>query len=88
VDDRINRAPVDRYTPFHTAAGVGAAAVGLPWYVTLLASLAFEVVENGVQHRVPSIFANSSANDSLPNAVCDTLAVMLGWAAVDVLRSR
>lgn len=87
MDDRINRVPVDRYTAFHVAGGVVAGAVGLPWYVTLLGSLAFECLENGIQYRIPSIFAGSGANDSLENSVCDTLAVMLGWGAVDLFKS-
>lgn len=88
MDDRINRSPVDRFTLLHVAAGMAAGAVRLPWWLTLVGSLAFEVMENGVQPATPSIFAGSAPSDSLSNSVGDTLAVMLGWGLVDVLRSR
>ncbi len=77
-DAGINRDAVDRYTSAHFGVGVTAAAVGLPWWATLLGSIAWEVAEDRIKDAIPGVFPYSS-HDTLLNAGTDTLAVMAGW---------
>lgn len=77
-EDGINAHAVDRYTSAHFGVGVTAAVAGLPWWATLIGSIAWELAEDRLKDAIPGVFPYSS-HDTLLNASTDTLAVMAGW---------
>ena len=85
-DDRINSAPVDRWTLLHLASGGVSSAFGVPFPVFAVAAIWFEIVENVFQGSIPSVFPHTAPNDSLANATIDVAASMAAWAVVDALK--
>jgi hypothetical protein len=79
-DAHINNAAIDRYTSAHFGVGATAAAFGVPWWLALAGSIAWEVAEDALKDKIPTAFPYSS-HDSLLNASTDTIAVMAGWGA-------
>lgn len=75
----INIAPIDRYTSAHAGMGVLLARAQFPWWGALLASIVWEISENGLKRQFPRLFPYTSI-DSWWNAAVDTAAFMAGYA--------
>ena len=80
----INGDAVDRFTLAHGAAGVLLGLGRVPWWAALGLAVGWELAERPLKRAVPRIFPHAS-QDSLANATCDVLAVMLGWGAMKLL---
>lgn len=76
----INVVPIDRYTSAHAGMGALLARGGVPWWGALIASVGWELAENGFKKLAPELFPYSSV-DSFANAAMDTAAFMVGYAA-------
>jgi hypothetical protein len=74
----INQSAVDRYTSIHAGFGATMAYLGVPWWAAMMASIAWELVEDSLKQAVPGVFPYAS-HDSAANAIGDTVAVMAGW---------
>lgn len=77
--DEINRAIVDRYTIGHFSLGVLYGTLKMPWWLALIFTVGFEIVERPLKRHSPMFFPAPS-QDSLANSIGDSTAVMLGWA--------
>lgn len=75
---KINKTPVDRFSFVHLATGIGSGIVGVPAWLALSGSLAFEAFETPMKKRVPKKFPDPSP-DTPANAAVDVLAYMAGW---------
>ena len=87
TDNRINSAPLDRFTVLHLLSGAGLAAIAVPLWASAGLSIGFELAENALQPKVASIFPETAPHDTIVNSTADVLALCLGWFLFDVLRS-
>ena len=73
---------VDRYTLVHAASGFVLGRVGAPWWAALGVSIAWELAEPSLK-RSPTWrrWFPDPTQDTLTNAVGDTLGLMGGWYA-------
>lgn len=81
---QINGDAIDRYTLGHGAAGILMGLGRLPWWGALGLAVGWEIVERPLKDQFPKAFPNAT-QDTVPNAVCDALAVMVGFALVKFL---
>lgn len=65
----------DRYTSAHAGVGIAAAYYRLPWWATVAVVVGWEVIENELKDRFPSLFPYSS-HDSLGNSLVDAGAAL------------
>ena len=73
------QALVDRWTTGHGAIGVLYGSVtNMPWWLAAALAVGWEIVENPLKDRYPDFFPDSKY-DSLPTAVGDAAAVMIGF---------
>lgn len=77
-EDRINRAPIDRYTSAHAGVGVAVAAWDIRPLAAVGIAVGWEIVENAMKAAFPEIFPYSS-HDSVANAVTDTAANLIAY---------
>lgn len=75
----MNEDVVDRFTLAHVVAGYALAEWGLSWEQTLLASIAWELLEPVLKESRPELFPHPTP-DSLANKVADVVATMIGWS--------
>lgn len=72
--------PLDRFTVGHGMIGFCLGLWGVPWWVALTSTLAFELIENfALKPHVPRIFPVGTP-DTFANAAFDVTAWMGGWA--------
>ena len=83
----INGDALDRFTLAHAASGAVAGALKSPWWATLAGALLWELVERPLKNKYPEAFPNSS-QDTVPNAICDVAAIMVGWGAAQLIFHR
>jgi hypothetical protein len=70
---------VDRWSGAHASMGVLYGSVTkMPWWLALGLAVGWEIVENPLKDRYPDFFPDAK-HDSLPNAVADAAAVMVGY---------
>lgn len=70
--------PVDRFTAAHAALGFTLGIWGTPWWVALLSTLGFELIEDGLKRVTPGLFP-VGAPDPWLNSFFDSAAWMAGW---------
>lgn len=70
--------PVDRFTAAHAALGFSLGLWGAPWWVALLSTLGFELVEDGLKRIAPGVFPVGDP-DTWSNSILDSAAWMAGW---------
>jgi hypothetical protein len=80
----INYHLFDRYTIAHGCVGVGLGVMRAKWWQALLFTIGWEIIETPLKRAFPRAFPYSS-EDSLANAVGDSMAVMAGWAGWKML---
>jgi hypothetical protein len=52
---------------------------GMPWYLALATTLAFEFMEDGIKRAAPGMFPDGRP-DTWANSLVDSGAWMTGWA--------
>lgn len=77
---QINAELVDRFTLVHAGVGVLLGYVGLSGGVAAAVAVGWELLERPLKDSYPQLFPNPS-QDSLPNMIGDSVAMMLGWMA-------
>lgn len=77
----VNWPMCDRFTLVHFGIGCTYAVLGLPFLVTLVLAVLWELVENPLKAYCPWIFPHATA-DTLRNSIGDSLAVCGGWICV------
>ena len=81
----MGRAFVDQYSLLHFATGIVAYFWGISAWVTIIAHLLFELVENTekgitiINRYLKWWPGGKPYADTVPNSIGDTLATMLGW---------
>ena len=80
----INRAPVDRFTAVHVAAGAGARTLNIPLPLVMLAAVGWEIAETPLKKRFPGRFPSPSL-DSAVNTSWDITAAVLGYAGAEAM---
>jgi hypothetical protein len=75
----INEAPFDRFTLAHVVVGYLLKRGGWSAESTLIAAIAWEVVEPMLKENSPDAFPHPE-KDSAENKVVDVVATMIGWA--------
>jgi hypothetical protein len=80
----VNYDFVDRFTFVHASIGVVYGLLGLNFVWTFALAVGWELVENPMKAYLPMIFPHASS-DTLRNSVGDTLAVLAGWGAIQLL---
>ena len=80
MTSRKQTAWVDKWTAVHVGTGVLAGGVGLPLWIYVPASLAYEVMEQYLESNPKNIFA-ASGPEVIPNVVVDVLTGLAGYAA-------
>jgi len=81
---QINYALFDRYTIAHGAVGVGLGVMRAKWWQALALTVAWELIETPIKRRFPGAFPYKT-EDSLQNAIGDSIGVMAGWGAWKLL---
>ena len=76
----VNYSLFDRYTVAHYATGIGLGVMRLKWWQALLFSIGWEIIETPLKRAVPGVFPYSS-EDTLVNAIGDTIGMMAGWGS-------
>jgi hypothetical protein len=74
----INYAVVDRYTFAHYGLGAVMARARAPWWAVLGTAIGWEFAERGLKRALPEMFPYAT-QDTIPNAVGDGVALLLGW---------
>jgi hypothetical protein len=74
----VNHGMFDRYALAHGAVGVGLGVARAKWWQALAFTVAWELVESPLKRRFPRAFPYSS-EDTMRNAIGDSIAVMAGW---------
>lgn len=73
------QALVDQWTVGHGAVGVLYGSVtNIPWWLALAFAVSWEYIENPLKDDYPDFFPDTK-HDTIPNAVADAAAVMLGF---------
>ena len=80
----INYGLVDRWTVGHLGVGTWMGLLKLPWWGALLVSVGWEIVERPLKDRLFWKMTGAT-QDTLPNAVADVVATMLGWGIMRAL---
>lgn len=75
-----NQKPVDGWTAVHVMAGIGAAAIGLPWWLAIGGAVAYEFLEHRVESDPDNVFGTSGP-EVLSNAIIDVLVFAAAYAA-------
>lgn len=75
----VNYPVVDRWTGVHFGVGYVLGRLNAPWWVEIMLSVGWEIVEVPLKKRVPAIFPASTI-DSPQNKIGDVVAMTLGWA--------
>lgn len=81
----INGDPVDRFTLAHAGVGFGYGLLKLPFVATVVLAIGWELLERPLKDRFPAMFPHAS-QDTAPNALLDSAAVLGGWALGRSLR--
>ena len=81
---RVNKDPIDLFTAFHFAAGVGGYAAGLNVWTVAAIAVAWEFVEPSLKKSAPGVFPDPSG-DSVPNATMDILAAVGGFYSAQIV---
>jgi hypothetical protein len=81
MDHRVNKAPVDRWTTAHFAAGCIGGATNIDPLLFMLGAVGWEILERELKKNKPSLFPDPSS-DSLENSVCDVLAAGVGFGLI------
>lgn len=76
---------VNQYTVGHLAVGVILGLTRVPWWGALATTATWEVGERGLKSTFPDAFPNPE-QDSWANSVMDSVAVMAGWALMQLFR--
>jgi len=76
--NRINQAPLDKFTVLHFLFGVGMAKFKFKPYQAIFTAVSFELLEDVLKDRCPDIFPYSS-KDSKTNSLVDVLATLTGF---------
>lgn len=79
----INGDALDRFTIGHGAVGVLMGLGRMPWWGALTVAIGWEFVERGLKEAIPAAFPNAT-QDTTSNAIFDSMAMMLGWTAVQL----
>lgn len=79
VPGAINGDAFDRFTFAHAGVGAVLGYLRAPWWTTMGFALAWEIVERPLKDNYPGVFPNAT-QDTVPNAITDVAAVMVGWA--------
>jgi hypothetical protein len=74
----VNHAFLDGMSLVHVGVGLGFGLFRVPWWLTLLIAIAWEVAEHILKIQRPQMFVFPS-QDSLANASGDVLCAMVGW---------
>lgn len=80
----VNYHLFDRYTVAHYATGIGLGVMRLKWWQALLFSVGWEIIETPLKRAIPGAFPYSS-EDTLVNALGDTIGMMAGWGSWQLL---
>jgi hypothetical protein len=80
----INYHPFDRWTIGHLGVGVWFGLLRAPWWATLAAAIAWEIVERPLKDRLFTPMVGST-QDTTVNAVFDVIAWMAGYGAMMML---
>ncbi len=83
----INGSAFDRFTVGHAAVGVILGLVRVPWWVALGTAVGWEIIERPLKRHVPQMFPHAT-QDSLPNALVDVAAMVLGWGAMSLFPKK
>jgi len=78
----INGAPVDRFTLGHALVGYLYGVAGLSVPLAFALAVAWELAERPLKRAHPEAFPHAS-QDSVPNALLDVVAVMVGYAVAN-----
>ena len=75
----VNETPFDRFTLAHVIVGYLLKRSGWSAESTLLAAVAWEVVEPALKESMPDAFPHPE-KDGTENKVVDVVATMIGWS--------
>ena len=76
----INSDAIDRFTLGHAGVGAVYGLLDVPWPLAVTLAIGWELVERPLKENHPGLFPYSS-QDSVENAVFDTIAVLGGYSA-------
>jgi hypothetical protein len=74
-----NQEALDRFTLVHLGVGYLVGRAGVPWRVALTWAVAFELLEDELKDKMPTLFPRPS-HDSTVNKVADVAAFLGGYA--------
>ncbi len=77
----INYHMFDRFTLIHFMIGCAYGFMGLEFWLVLCLAIVWELIEDPLKFYFPRIFPHGTS-DTIQNAVCDCIAVSLGWALI------
>lgn len=81
---QINHATVDRFTLGHVAIGVIMGLVNVPPTWAWAVAIGWELLERPLKKNIPEIFPHPE-QDTLPNAIGDIAAMLIGYNAIRAL---
>jgi hypothetical protein len=79
----INWPPFDRFTLGHLAVGIMLGLIRMPWWGAGTFAVGWEIVERPMKDNFPGLFPHAT-QDTLPNAVVDAAAMMVGWGIIQL----
>jgi hypothetical protein len=83
----INYDPLDRYSFAHAGMGALMGLFRLPWYVTVLTAVGWDLLERPLKEELPELFPNHT-QDTPQHVVTDAAAWLIGWAITKQLMDR
>ncbi len=75
----INYDPLDRFTFAHAASGAAMGLFRLPWWVTLMTAVSWDLIERALKAGFPHWFPHYT-QDTAQHVAIDAAAWMIGWA--------